>query len=169
MAEIAKVNFDAQILNSFSLLKMKFIPQVMLVYSKNKMANVNTSKILIRKIVCQKMNDQQVCETQNLCSNCAKMANDNYFDFKKYHFHKNEIMTKNIASAIINDLAKSSIEHNAIKIYLINQIENSSNAANSMLLQVLENVPKHTYLIFTTTNINKILPTIKSRCQLLLA
>lgn len=51
------------------------------------------------------------------------------------------------------------------KIYIIDEIHMLSTAAFNALLKVLEEPPTHVKFIFATTEAEKILPTIVSRCQ----
>lgn len=51
------------------------------------------------------------------------------------------------------------------KIYYIDEVHMLSNAAFNALLKTLEEPPPHVKFIFATTEVNKILPTILSRCQ----
>ena len=51
------------------------------------------------------------------------------------------------------------------KIYYIDEVHMLSNAAFNALLKTLEEPPDHVKFIFATTEPNKILPTIISRCQ----
>ena len=51
------------------------------------------------------------------------------------------------------------------KIYYIDEVHMLSNAAFNALLKTLEEPPPHVKFFFATTEANKILPTILSRCQ----
>jgi DNA polymerase-3 subunit gamma/tau len=51
------------------------------------------------------------------------------------------------------------------KIYYIDEVHMLTNAAFNALLKTLEEPPEHVKFIFATTEANKILPTILSRCQ----
>jgi DNA polymerase-3 subunit gamma/tau len=53
----------------------------------------------------------------------------------------------------------------SFKIYYIDEVHMLSNAAFNALLKTLEEPPPHVKFIFATTEPNKILPTIISRCQ----
>ncbi len=51
------------------------------------------------------------------------------------------------------------------KVYIIDEVHMLSPAAFNALLKTLEEPPAHVKFIFATTNIQKVLPTIISRCQ----
>lgn len=52
------------------------------------------------------------------------------------------------------------------KILILDECHMASNASQNRLLKILEEPPKHLIFIFCTTDPDKMLPTIRSRCQL---
>jgi len=55
--------------------------------------------------------------------------------------------------------------HGKYKIYIIDEVHMLSTAAFNALLKTLEEPPEHVKFIFATTDVQKVLPTILSRCQ----
>ena len=51
------------------------------------------------------------------------------------------------------------------KIYIIDEVHMLSNQAFNALLKTLEEPPPHVKFVFATTDVQKVLPTILSRCQ----
>ena len=51
------------------------------------------------------------------------------------------------------------------KVFIIKNIENGMEAAQNKLLKTLEEPASNVYFILTTSNINLVLPTIRSRCN----
>ena len=52
------------------------------------------------------------------------------------------------------------------KVYIIDEVHMLSNSAFNAFLKTLEEPPKHIVFILATTEKNKIIPTILSRCQI---
>ncbi|MDD5350935.1 MAG: DNA polymerase III subunit gamma/tau [Chthoniobacteraceae bacterium] len=55
--------------------------------------------------------------------------------------------------------------HGKYKIYIIDEVHMLTTAAFNALLKTLEEPPPHVKFIFATTDVQKVLPTILSRCQ----
>ncbi len=51
------------------------------------------------------------------------------------------------------------------KIFIISSIDNSMESAQNKLLKTLEEPPKNVYFLLTSSQIEKVLPTVRSRCN----
>ena len=65
----------------------------------------------------------------------------------------------------LRDDAKYLPQNSPYKIYIIDEVHMLSTAAFNALLKTLEEPPPHVKFIFATTEVQKVLPTILSRCQ----
>ena len=141
------------ILNEF---KNNTIPHAFLLKGQN------TSQALLflkMSLVCD---DLIACEK---CMSCQKVKNHQYADIIELS-GINEIIKKGHIENIQETFKKSSLEGKC-KIYVIENIENSTKEAMNSLLKMLEEPIDGIYAIFTTQNMNKVLPTIISRCQVI--
>ncbi|MBN2604310.1 MAG: DNA polymerase III subunit delta' [Bacilli bacterium] len=105
-------------------------------------------------------NEKKPCLT---CHNCRRIASQTHPNV--YIIEPNKgIIKKQQITDLQTEFSKTGVEKGP-KIYIIKEIECVNvNAANS-LLKFLEEPTPNTYAILTTTNINKLLPTIISRSQ----
>lgn len=141
------------ILNEF---QQKKIPHAYLLSGKNVEKPLEFLKM---SLIC----DQELaCET---CIDCQKVKNHQYADIIEINGYTETIKKGHIEN-IQSTFKKSSLEGKC-KIYVIERIENATKEAMNSLLKILEEPIEGIYAIFTTQNINKVLPTIISRCQVI--
>jgi len=65
----------------------------------------------------------------------------------------------------IREIANFSPLKNVCRVWLIDECHKLTGDAQSALLKILEDTPKHVYFILCTTDPQKLLPTIKGRCS----
>src|SRR5271165_5874977 len=65
----------------------------------------------------------------------------------------------------LRETCKYAPAHSPFKIYIIDEVHMLSTAAFNALLKTLEEPPAHVKFMFATTDPEKVLPTILSRCQ----
>ena len=108
--------------------------------------------------------DSFACET---CLICKRIKENKYYDLIYIDCTK-DILKKEQLSYIYNRFLKHAIEDKGKKIYIINNIENAHKAACNSLLKFLEEPNgQNIHAILLSSNKDKLLDTIKSRCNVL--
>lgn len=145
----------------YRLLEQSFknnkIPHAFLLVGKN---SSTAAHYIAKSLICE--DDILACDT---CNECHRIDEHNYGDLI-YVSGKSESIKKSSIEYIQQQFAKSSMEGKA-KIYILEDIENSSAEAMNSLLKVLEEPMDGVYSIFTCQNLSRVLLTIQSRCQVI--
>jgi DNA polymerase-3 subunit delta' len=114
---------------------------------------------IAKALVC----DESILACQN-CIDCNKIENHNYSDLIFFSGKEKSIKKQNI-EFIQEEFSKSSVEGKC-QIYILENIDNSSSESMNSLLKTLEEPGNNKYAILTCNNLNKVLPTIQSRCRI---
>jgi DNA polymerase III subunit gamma/tau len=96
------------------------------------------------------------------CSSCLEIAAGNSLDVIEIDGASNNNVDQ---VRELRDTVKFAPVRGAFKIYLIDEVHMLSAGAFNALLKTLEEPPPHVKFIFATTEPEKVLPTIISRCQ----
>lgn len=133
------------------------IPHAFLLVGKNASLPAH---FIAKSLICE--DDILACDQ---CNECRRIDEHNYSDFIYYN-GQDETIKKLQIEYIQDQFSKSALEGKA-KIYLMENIENSTSEAMNSLLKMLEEPTAGIYAIFTCQNLNRVLPTIQSRCQVI--
>lgn len=98
----------------------------------------------------------------NQCSICQSMLRDNHPDIIEIDAASNNGVDD--VRDLIERVKYAPIEAK-YKVYIIDEVHMLSTGAFNALLKTLEEPPEHVVFILATTEIQKVLPTIISRCQ----
>jgi DNA polymerase III subunit gamma/tau len=96
------------------------------------------------------------------CASCLEIAAGNSLDVIEIDGASNNNVDQ---VRELRDTVKFAPVRGAFKIYLIDEVHMLSAGAFNALLKTLEEPPPHVKFIFATTEPEKVLPTIISRCQ----
>lgn len=110
----------------------------------------------LKSIVCE----NGIC---NECDWCKKIDTNQYFDSYQMDFKAKNVKKEDILN-LITKLNSNALESKGIKFLIIKNIDYASKLISNSLLKFVEEPPHSTYMIFSTSNINNVIPTIKSRC-----
>jgi DNA polymerase III subunit gamma/tau len=119
----------------------------------------STARILAKSLNCVKGPTVTPCGE---CDNCHEIAAGNSLDVIEIDGASNNSVedVRQLRENVRYAPAKG-----RYKIYLIDEVHMLSPAAFNALLKTLEEPPEHVKFIFATTEPQKVLPTILSRCQ----
>lgn len=119
----------------------------------------STARIFAKSLNCEKGPSISPC---NECENCKNITNSIPIDVIEIDAASNRSV--NDADEIIQKVALAPVQ-SRYKIYIIDEVHMLTNQAFNALLKTLEEPPKNVIFILATTEVHKVLDTIKSRCQ----
>lgn len=119
----------------------------------------SAARIIAKSLNCINGPTENPC---NKCENCVSITQGNNNDV---------IEIDGASNTSINDIRIIQEEilyppvMSKFKVYIIDEVHMLSKSAFNALLKTIEEPPKNVVFIFATTEVNKVLPTIRSRCQ----
>jgi len=119
----------------------------------------STARILAKALNCVK---GPTVNPDNTCDNCKEIAAGNSLDVLEIDGASNNGVEQ---VRELRENVRYAPSKSRYKIYIIDEVHMLSAAAFNALLKTLEEPPPHVKFIFATTEPQKILPTIVSRCQ----
>lgn len=122
-----------------------------------------TGKTSIAKIFAKTLNCTNNQDAPcGVCENCKMAANGSHPDIIEIDAASNNGVDE-VRNLI--DKVKYAPMQGKYKIYIIDEVHMMTSGAFNALLKTIEEPPTHVIFIFATTEPNKVLPTIISRCQ----
>ena len=119
------------------------------------------ARILAKTINCDNIHDN--IEACNECVSCTS-----FNDSSSFNVHELDAASNNSVDDIRNlvDQVRFAPQIGIYNIYIIDEVHMLSTSAFNAFLKTLEEPPRHAKFILATTEKNKIIPTILSRCQI---
>ncbi|MCX6998674.1 MAG: DNA polymerase III subunit gamma/tau, partial [Kiritimatiellaeota bacterium] len=118
-----------------------------------------TARILAKALNCAKGPTPQPCDR---CDSCKEIMAGASLDVIEIDGASNNSVDQ---VRDLRDSARYAPARSRYKIYIIDEVHMLSNAAFNALLKTLEEPPPHVKFLFATTEPQKVLTTILSRCQ----
>jgi len=116
--------------------------------------------LLAQSIMCENNDHGLACEE---CNTCQRIAHNTYADLIILDGHE-ESISKEMVDEVQSRFSKTALEKNGRKVYIILNCENATISAQNSMLKFLEEPTEGVTAILTCDNINRLLPTIVSRC-----
>ncbi len=141
-------------------LKEGTLSHALLFYGPRGTGKTSLARIVAKSLVCENFSKKgDACLT---CKSCKAVDEGRYADLIELDAASNNSV-ENIR--FINDRINLSPTHGKAKFYIIDEVHMLSKGAFNALLKTLEEPPKNTYFVLATTEPEKVIDTIKSRCQ----
>lgn len=126
------------------------------------------ARILAKALLCQQAEGARAqgasgCMPDGTCPECEAIAAGTHADVYELDA-ASRTGVDNVREEIINSVSFAPVR-GAYKVYIIDEVHMLSPAAFNALLKTLEEPPAHVVFILCTTDPQKILETILSRCQ----
>src|SRR3990172_3649267 len=137
----------------------KRIAQAYLFSGTRGVGKTKVARILAKALNCERGPTGTPCGT---CSNCLEIAQGTSVDVMEIDGASNTSVDD---VREIRENVKFAAFRGKYRVYIIDEVHMLSNSAFNALLKTLEEPPPHVVFIFSTTEPNKIPPTIRSRCQ----
>lgn len=132
------------------------------ILSGNDKENLIDYAILFSKVLICPHKYKKGCSECNICNRIDK---ENYAELKIIN-PVNKIIKKEAILELKNEFKTKSIEGKN-EVYIINDAEALNGAASNTILKFLEEPDSNIVAIFTTTNLDSVIKTIVSRCQVI--
>lgn len=115
--------------------------------------------LLAQSLICE--TEGFACET---CNTCKRIAANEYVDVKYIDGSKTSIKKDDIIK-LQREFSKTGLESSGKKVYILNYAENATPDALNSLLKFLEEPTSDMVAILIVEQMDRVLPTIISRCQ----
>lgn len=123
---------------------------------------METAILLAQSILCTHV-DGFACET---CDTCVRIKNHTYTDCRYMDGETTSIKKKDILE-LQEEFNKTAVEMGGKKVYIMNYAENATPDALNSLLKFLEEPTNDLLAILIVEQMDRLLPTIISRCQMI--
>jgi len=131
-------------------------------YGSRGIGKTTTARLLAKALNCENPTNSPSFEPCGKCQSCLSIYNGNHLDLIEIDAASNRGI-ENIRDIKENVVLAPSMGKN--KVYIIDEVHMLTTEASNALLKLLEEPPTHAYFILCTTNPEKVIDTIKSRCQ----
>ena len=151
--------------------KRENMPHVIMIHGNRGCGKTTFSRIISKYYLCQNLTDNGPCEECEMCQSINEIligGNSTEVECPGVTELDATIMNgKEAIQEVLDDALQSPI-YSDFKVLIVDECHMISNAGQNSMLKIIEDIPQHLVVIFATTDPQKVLQTIKSRCQLTL-
>ncbi len=123
-----------------------------------------TALLVAQSLMCENTENGWACE---VCDCCRRIAEGSYTDVVVLDGSEKSIKKESILN-LQEQFSKTALEQGGKKVYILDYAENATTEALNSLLKFLEEPNgQDTFAVLTIESVDRLLPTIVSRCQLI--
>ncbi len=137
------------------------MPNSLLLFGPQGVGKGDTALVLAKALNCEQMEDDS-CE---VCASCKAISGGKFPDVMHISAEGNAIRIEQIR--FLKQTAYLRPMVGKKRVFIVNEAEKMTEEAANSFLKILEEPPNFAHIILVTHNPYLILPTIKSRCQVL--
>ena len=140
------------------------LPHALLLSGAEGTGKLDFAKKLVTSLLCTSPVNNKACQSCQSCKTYQSGANPDFLNIELLE-DKQQISVDQVRQ--LSQFISYTRSFNAYRVILLNPAERmNQNSANS-LLKSLEEPASNTVIILVATHLSRLLPTIKSRCQLI--
>ena len=151
--------------------KRENMPHVIMLHGSRGCGKTTLSRILSKHFLCTNLTEDGPCEQCEMCKSINEIlisGESSQVECPGVTEVDATIMNgKEAIQEVLDDALQPPI-YSDLKVLIVDECHMISSAGQNSMLKIIEDIPSHLVVIFATTNPEKVLQTIKSRCQLTL-
>ena len=144
------------------IIKSQNIPHAFLFTGPKGTGKTSSARVLAKIVNCTK--NKELAEPCNSCDQCKSVDSGSNLDVLEIDAASHRGIDDIRA---LRDAVKLSPISAKKKVYIIDEAHMLTTEASNALLKTLEEPPRHVMFILATTNPEKLIETIRSRCQII--
>lgn len=151
--------------------KRENMPHVIMIHGNRGCGKTTFSRIISKYYLCMNFTEDGPCEQCEMCQSINEIligGESSQVECPGVTELDATIMNGKEAIQEVLDEALQSPIYSDFKVLIVDECHMISNAGQNSMLKIIEDIPPHLVVIFATTDPQKVLQTIKSRCQLTL-
>lgn len=151
--------------------KIETMPHVVMLKGERGCGKTTLARLLSKYYHCENLTEHGPCEECEMCRQINEQlihgADQGLFIEGVTEIDATTTNGKDAINDVLDD-AQQPPTYTKYKVLILDECHEISRAAQNSMLKILEDIPQHLIVIFATTDYDKVLQTIKSRCQLTL-
>lgn len=151
--------------------RIETMPHVVMLKGERGCGKTTLARLLSKYYHCENLTEKGPCEECEMCQQINEQlihgAEEGLYIEGVTEIDATTTNGKDAINGVLEE-AQQPPTYTKYKVLILDECHEISRAAQNSMLKILEDIPPHLIVIFATTDYDKVLQTIKSRCQLTL-